>query len=425
VKADLNGWFDQNAKSSAMDANGKLLRGVRANGEIVSFPSKAVLSRKSAAGREELQGLDDEAALAVYLVLEKFGGASSEFSDYVKSLPTELDLPMFWSREELSAMEGTSVTEKLEQITENIKLEYGEVVKSLDENIRDVVTYDRYAWAQGIVFSRSFDLGSSLGPVLVPVVDSIPPSPEGNCSVRTARGGLFGAESRVALAAERDLKADASLSLSRPAESNAQFLIEYGRVFPDRPELNVVEFVFGVSSMDPFCDDKLDILEYANNKESIVFSVDASEKSQQALLDIMQFLRLVCIEAQDAFLLEAIFRDQVWGFMEMPVSKENERRVCETVIASCEAALEDMSAAADGGEASRRAGLARDIVEGERQVYRKVINFFEGELKQLDGKEYYQERRLKDLDLLRPVDPSEVVETDSTGRSSRAFDEYY
>ena len=56
---------------------------------------------------------------------------------------------------------------------------------------------------------------------------------------------------------------------------------------------------------------------------------------------------------------------------------------------------------------------------------RAAYQYFKSELQQLDGKEYYQERRLKDMDLLQPVNPSEIVDADSAGRRAQAFDDYY
>jgi [ribulose-bisphosphate carboxylase]/[fructose-bisphosphate aldolase]-lysine N-methyltransferase len=41
----------------------------------------------------------------------------------------------------------------------------------------------------------------------------------------------------------------------------------------------------------------------------------------------------------DAFLMESVFRREVWGFMQQPVSVENEQAVCEGMISGCEAAV--------------------------------------------------------------------------------------
>mmetsp|Transcript_43051 Transcript_43051/g.168528 ORF Transcript_43051/g.168528 Transcript_43051/m.168528 type:complete len:100 (+) Transcript_43051:1381-1680(+) len=99
--------------------------------------------------------------------------------------------------------------------------------------------------------------------------------------------------------------------------------------------------------------------------------------------------------------------------------------MCESAIAACEEQLESLGEETDAEAASKREGLARVIVDGERSALEGIIAHFQRELKLLDGKQYYQERRLSDLDLLRPVDPSEVVDSESAGRAARSFDDYY
>ena len=44
------------------------------------------------------------------------------------------------------------------------------------------------------------------------------------------------------------------------------------------------------------------------------------------------FLRLLNIQNDDAFLLEALFRAEAWGLISEPVSKNNEAAVCTTMI---------------------------------------------------------------------------------------------
>lgn len=42
---------------------------------------------------------------------------------------------------------------------------------------------------------------------------------------------------------------------------------------------------------------------------------------------------------QDAFLMEALFRNEVWGHMQVPVSRVNEEAVCQSMIDGCREAL--------------------------------------------------------------------------------------
>lgn len=57
----------------------------------------------------------------------------------------------------------------------------------------------------------------------------------------------------------------------------------------------------------------------------------ASQKNPQ----LVQFLRLLCLSGEDSFLLETIFRQEVWEFMEEPVSQNNEKAVNEALSTRC------------------------------------------------------------------------------------------
>mmetsp|Transcript_43057 Transcript_43057/g.168557 ORF Transcript_43057/g.168557 Transcript_43057/m.168557 type:complete len:163 (+) Transcript_43057:940-1428(+) len=110
--------------------------------------------------------------------------------------------------------------------------------------------------------------------------------------------------------------------------------MDYGIVYEDSPALDAVDLEFGVSPLDPFYDDKVDILQEMNMSIALNFRVTAGcneyrEEDMEQLEYIAQYLRLVCLGGPDSFLLEAVFRSEVWDFMALPVSKENEKTVRE------------------------------------------------------------------------------------------------
>lgn len=125
-------------------------------------------------------------------------------------------------------------------------------------------------------------------------------------------------------------------------ESNPVQLFKRGMV-----DLNVVkgsyDLAFGVSPMDRFRDDKEDILEDAGFSTEQMFTLTADEldgdEVPQTYWDMLAYMRLVCVKGTDAFLLESVFRNDVWGFMQLPISKDNEKvidqfsskRVCRMI----------------------------------------------------------------------------------------------
>lgn len=64
---------------------------------------------------------------------------------------------------------------------------------------------------------------------------------------------------------------------------------------------------------------------------------------------MIQFVCLCKLGGLDAFLLESIFWNDVWGFMELPVSEGNELQVVETNSDACERALSNLRACPPGG----------------------------------------------------------------------------
>jgi [ribulose-bisphosphate carboxylase]-lysine N-methyltransferase len=109
---------------------------------------------------------------------------------------------------------------------------------------------------------------------------------------------------------------------------------------------------------------------------------------------MIQFVRLCKLGGTDAFLLESIFRKDVWGFMALPVSESNELRVTVTVIEACQKALDDLATCPEGGR-----DVCTQLREAEIKAITKTKDFLRREKEALDLKEYYQERRLKDLGL--------------------------
>lgn len=58
--------------------------------------------------------------------------------------------------------------------------------------------------------------------------------------------------------------------------------------------------------------------------------------------EMLAFLRLLHLAGPDAFLLESIFRNEVWSHMQMPVSEDNEKAVCQSMAQGAQVS--------DGGE---------------------------------------------------------------------------
>lgn len=118
-------------------------------------------------------------------------------------------------------------------------------------------------------------------------------------------------------------------------KSNAELALDYG--FVDSMESrNAYTLTLEISESDPFYGDKLDIAESNGWGETAYFDIFLGSQLPQAMLP---YLRLVALGGTDAFLLETIFRNSVWGHLELPVSLANEEHICRVIQDACKSAL--------------------------------------------------------------------------------------
>lgn len=406
--------------------------------QLLDLPATAVLS---SGGASDMLGngaaaLEAPAALAAMLLAERARGANSPHAALIAALPTALDQPFLWTDSELARLAGSDVRAKALAVRAGIEDEWAELVAGVGLT----ATLDEYLWAQAIVTSRAFELGSAFPLVLAPGADLAMHALPGQEPTAAAivSGGAFFSKPRFLLCSTAELAAGAQLSLAYMDDSSAgasDFLLDYG--FVPEGVTYTVDVSFAMAPLDPFYEDKLDILEL--NEEVTAPTFVLSSATSRGLWTPPEFLeafmRLLCLGATDAFLLEAVFRKDVYGFMELPISRPNEEAMCEAIIAACEDLLDGYALDSasppspvdteENNRSSVRAALAAAVVEGEVAVLETTIAHYRKQLQSLDALEYYQERRLKALDLLRPLDDSEIVDADGGGRMGQAFDENY
>jgi [ribulose-bisphosphate carboxylase]-lysine N-methyltransferase len=260
-------------------------------------------------------------------------------------------------------------------------------------------------WAMALALSRSSFVDGSLR--LIPVMDMCNHADECN-EVQVGYMGTFGTTKGVQLLATKPYKAGEQVFCSYGPKSAADYLMEHG-FCPDQCfNTAVSELVFEIDAEDRFRDDKLDILEndtYDQAPMDPVQSFDVvSAVGRDSAPDpaMMQFVRFCKLGSSDAFLLESIFRSEVWGFMELPVSEVNELQVVKTICEVCERALGDLKECPPGGPE-----VCTKLRESETLALTRTLEYLQREQEALDLKEYYQERRLKDLGLNSDWSPEE------------------
>lgn len=333
---------------------------------------------------------------------------SKYMKQWVQTLPwNDSSHPLLWNEDDQEVLQS-STTNKIYQKLDDLEEDATWLVENVFDKDRtrfpstiivDGQTYQCFSEAgfrkaMAIANSRTFFLKNTLR--LLPLFDFC--NHQENCDeLQDGSFGAFGSVKGAQLVASRDYQLGEEVFCSYGPKSMADYLLEHG--FLCESKLNVSELTFELDPEDRFYDDKLDILEFETygdpmdpvQKFDVISAPGRDGNPDPAMI---QFLRLSKLGSTDAFLLESIFRKEVWGFMELPVSEQNELAVVDTIIEACEAALSEFSECPKGGP-----DVCQELRESETKALQLTIEYLSREKEALDLKEYYQERRLKDLGL--------------------------
>ena len=198
-------------------------------------------------------------------------------------------------------------------------------------------------------------------------------------------------------------------------------MLEHGFCPPLCWKTSVSEITLELDKEDRFYDDKLDVLEFETYDQApmdpsqsfdVVSVLGRDGEPDPAMI---QFARLKCLGGTDAFLLESIFRKEVWGFMSLPVSERNELAVVDSISELIQNSLNDLEKCPSGGPE-----VCTKLRESETKALSRTLEFLQREKQALDLKEYYQERRLKDLGLDSEWSPEDDMTPDLGFGQTRA-----
>ncbi|XP_015895013.3 ribulose-1,5 bisphosphate carboxylase/oxygenase large subunit N-methyltransferase, chloroplastic [Ziziphus jujuba] len=384
-----------------------------ARNEVVLEVPKRLWINPDAVSASEIgnlcSGLKPWIQVALFLVREKFR-EDSPWRIYLDILPEYTNSTIFWSEEELSELQGTQLLSTTEGVKEYVQSEFqkleAEIILPNEQLFPSPITLDDFFWAFGILRSRAFSRLRGQNLVLIPMADLINHSSkitteEHAWEVKGA-AGLFSWDTLFSLRSPIPVKAGEQVLIQYDInKSNAELALDYG--FVDSLESrNAYTLTLEISESDPFFGDKLDIAESNGLGETAYFDIFLDAPLPQAMLP---YLRLVALGGTDAFLLETIFSNSIWGHLELPVSRMNEELICRVIRDACKSALSGYHTTIEEDEKLKEAKLdprleiAVRVREGEKKVLQYIDGIFKERELELDELEYYQERRLKDLGL--------------------------
>lgn len=390
-------------------------RDISKNDVVLEVPKKFWINPDAASASEIgsiCSGLKPWISVALFLLRERFKGEESKWKYYFDVLPESTDSSIYWSEEELLEIQGTQLLSTTLGVKEYVQNEFVKVEEEIILPNKQLfpfpIALDDFFWAFGMLRSRAFSRLRNQNLVVIPFADlinhSVKVTTEDHAYEVRGPAGLFSWDYLFQLRSPLSLKAGEQVFIQYDLnKSNADMALDYGFIEPSSGR-DAFTLTLEISEADQFYADKLDIAELSGLGESSYFDIKYGQPLQTAML---QYLRLLALGGTDAFLLESIFRNKVWGFLELPVSRANEELICQVVRGACKSALsgyhttiEEDEKLLEEGNLSPRLATAVGVRIGEKKVLQQIDDIFKERESELDFLEYYQERRLKDLGLV-------------------------
>eukprot|EP00980_Cylindrotheca_fusiformis_P009034 scaffold1939_cov92-Cylindrotheca_fusiformis.AAC.7 len=397
---------------------------------------------------ESYEGWTGDAGLIALLILnevarvdgcgvqlpERPENINSFMEAWVKSLPSPEEQkemhPLLWSEEDQEVLQSSSNTkvyralDDLEEdatwLIDNIfSKDRTKFPEKINWNGQEIPGFslEGYGWAMSLSQSRTVFVDAKLR--LLPLMDFCNHDDEG-LEIAGGYMGTFKTTPGAQLLAHKAYKKGEEVFCSYGPKSAADYLLEHGFCPPLCWKTAVSEITLELDPEDRFYNDKLDILEFETYDQAPMDPtqsfdvVSAPGRDGEPDPAMIQFARLRCLGGTDAFLLESIFRKEVWGFMALPVSLQNEMAVVTSICDLLQRSLDDLDQNVTGGPE-----VCRKLRESETKALTRTLEFLQREKQALDLKEYYQERRLKDLGLDSEWSPEDDMSPDLGFGTSR------
>eukprot|EP01064_Diplonema_japonicum_P018144 TRINITY_DN26836_c0_g1_i1.p1 TRINITY_DN26836_c0_g1~~TRINITY_DN26836_c0_g1_i1.p1 ORF type:complete len:501 (+),score=70.93 TRINITY_DN26836_c0_g1_i1:37-1503(+) len=123
--------------------------------------------------------LSDVVAIHIYLAYHKGLKSTSEWADYIASLPTKPEIPFFFTEQEVSLLHPSTAFDRLGWAIEELSGEYHSLSSmGMFSGILKGITFLDYKWAVSMCLSRMYYIDHE--PVVLPFGDMFNHSPHGS-----------------------------------------------------------------------------------------------------------------------------------------------------------------------------------------------------------------------------------------------------
>uniref|UniRef100_A0A7S2XYG6 Rubisco LSMT substrate-binding domain-containing protein n=1 Tax=Fibrocapsa japonica TaxID=94617 RepID=A0A7S2XYG6_9STRA len=205
--------------------------------------------------------------------------------------------------------------------------------------VDEVFTFEEFKWAFCMLFSRAICLNNLMtGPAvaLIPYADLFNHNPYSNTFIETdVIGGWFEEKKdEIRVYCDRSYKRMEQVCISYGQKSNLELLLLYGFCL-DRNPFNSVDLSVSLPADEPMFEEKRDFLDGKGVKPDMNFPVYADRYPDE----LLQFLRLVCLTAEDRIGPEGTPLD-LWELrFSQQINDSNEMAVLNLIAEACELAL--------------------------------------------------------------------------------------
>ena len=370
----------------------------------------------------------DFGLLALYLLQEMSAGSGSKYAEYLGNLPANAPGVLGWSADLLEEyMQSTTrdVAGQIAAIQNDWYIVEAATKASKDKVLirDDLLSLEAFTRAFGLV--KAYNLYIEGEPVLAPGIEAIQTETYAESEAVLDSAGMWGGKLIKLVARGESFSKGDEIIMNSGFRSAAECVEDLGTC----PDLDVEDCTCEITARidgeneatwDMYWQDKLNVLEAVEVRPSNKFDLEADD-SVEFDPAMIQFLRLKLVRGQDSFILESIFAPTAYETMAEPFSKENEKAVFEFLLTSAEACLAKLNKVSDaasdkaviesGSGDDKKAMLAmlreheRAALESSRTKAQTMIRILDA----ADTNEYYQERRLREMDLLRPLEEDEIV----------------
>jgi hypothetical protein len=162
-----------------------------------------------------------------------------EWSEHVKTMPTQFDTTVYWSDEELAEVKSCMVFHLTGMMKRQIQNDYMSIHEPLSQNYPEVLegmSIHLYTWALTVVYSRALDItrGKKHVRVIVPILDMANHNPH---AAEEPSDTLFYDDEKdvVQLLSATDLKTGEECFIVYGKYPNAKLLFNYGFALLDNP----------------------------------------------------------------------------------------------------------------------------------------------------------------------------------------------